>query len=64
MQQMGEGTAHKLKIRKEELDKEWERVDLLRADVAEREALVLKERSEIAAQKELISAEKQEKVQL
>ena len=46
---MGEGTAHKLKIRKEELDKEWERVDLLRADVAEREALVLKERSEIAA---------------
>jgi len=40
MQSLSEGTSHKLRIRKEELDKEWERVDILRADMSEREALL------------------------
>ena len=40
MQVLNEGTTQKLKIRKEELDKEWERVDKMRTDVVEREEQV------------------------
>ena len=61
-QLVSEGTGHKLKIRKEELDKEWERVDQLRADASECKALVEKERASIAIEKDLVAAEKEEKV--
>ena len=62
MQVISEGTSHKLKIRKEELDKEWERVDQMRVEVEEREALIQKERESVLAEKELIASEKEEKV--
>lgn len=47
-----------MRIRKEELDKEWERVDVLRAETAKREANLEKERIALTLERELINAEK------
>lgn len=61
---LSEGTGQKLKIRKEELDKEWKRVDEIHLSVLENQNKLTDERNAFEAEKELMSTEKQEKVQL
>lgn len=64
LQTVSEGTSHKLRIRKEELDKEWERIDQLRINVTEREAVIQKEKLAMQVEKELVNADKEEKIHL
>ena len=58
LQMVNEGTTQKLKIRKEELDKEWSRLDQIRVDLYEREGRLETERVTLTAERELVATEK------
>ena len=55
-----DGTSQKLKIRKEELDKEWQRVDHLSKQTEQREAQIQHEWQALLKEKELLAAQSQE----